>query len=212
MWLWLWLPKREEKGNFHVLFYLKCSILIPDHYVRSLPFYYLAHCLSIARYSFMYLIFIMYHYFLYSACKSILYNHGEFPLPSCLPYWTSCRECWNSSCQPASCVCTSIKWHMDYTFRYVLVYNALPFSCWIWRESFCTLFAYGTTVGHQRQNRVSRLGQLTMIAVVQVRLGLLARLRQPRSIMSSCPHFPGPRRTRSECLSPPPTTASLAGT
>jgi hypothetical protein len=41
---------------FCVLYYLICSILVPDHYLRSFPSYCLAYSLSIARYSFMYLI------------------------------------------------------------------------------------------------------------------------------------------------------------
>jgi hypothetical protein len=47
-------------------FLLICSILIPDHYLRSFPSHCLAHCLSIARYSFMYLIYVAYARFLLS--------------------------------------------------------------------------------------------------------------------------------------------------
>jgi hypothetical protein len=42
---------------FSVLSYLICSILIPDHYLRLFSSHCLAHCLSIARHSFMYLIY-----------------------------------------------------------------------------------------------------------------------------------------------------------
>jgi hypothetical protein len=48
---------------FCVLSYFICSILAPDHYLRSFPSHCLAHCLSIARYIFVYLIFITYAHF-----------------------------------------------------------------------------------------------------------------------------------------------------
>jgi hypothetical protein len=48
---------------FCVLCYFIYPILIPDHYLRSFPSYCLAHCLSIARYGLMYLIFITYAHF-----------------------------------------------------------------------------------------------------------------------------------------------------
>jgi hypothetical protein len=48
---------------FHVPFYLIYPILIPDHYLRSFPSHCLAYYLSIARYSFIYLIYITYAHF-----------------------------------------------------------------------------------------------------------------------------------------------------
>jgi hypothetical protein len=50
---------------FCVPSYVIYSIL--DHYLRSFPSHCLAHCLSIARYSFMYLIYVIYAHFL-SSC------------------------------------------------------------------------------------------------------------------------------------------------
>jgi hypothetical protein len=50
----------------HVLYYLIYSILIPDYYLRSFPSHCLAHCLSIARYNVIYLIYVTYAHFLLS--------------------------------------------------------------------------------------------------------------------------------------------------
>jgi hypothetical protein len=67
----------------HVPVYLIFDILIPDHYLISLPSHCLAHCLSIARYSFMYLICVTYtHHITYlfpfqSFSKSL---HPSYPL------------------------------------------------------------------------------------------------------------------------------------
>jgi hypothetical protein len=56
---------------FHVPSYFICSILTPDHYLRSFPSHCLAHCLSIARYSFMYWIYVTYADFLSSCYISV---------------------------------------------------------------------------------------------------------------------------------------------
>jgi hypothetical protein len=70
---------------FHVPSYLICSILIPDHYLRSFPLNCLAHCLSIARYSFMYLIFIAYAHFLSSHYISVFFVDIPWLIASVLP-------------------------------------------------------------------------------------------------------------------------------
>jgi hypothetical protein len=56
---------------FCVPFYLICSILIPDYYLRSFPSHHLAHCLSIARYSIIYLIYVTYACFPSSCYTSV---------------------------------------------------------------------------------------------------------------------------------------------
>jgi hypothetical protein len=70
---------------FHVPCYLIYPILIPDHYLRLFLSHCLAHCPSIARYSFVYLIFITYACLLSSCYISVSLVVIPWPIVPIIP-------------------------------------------------------------------------------------------------------------------------------